>query len=164
MSIIDRYILKSHLGPFLFAFITIVFVLILQFFATFADRFIGRGIEFSTIVELIVLQSAWMVGLAAPMAVLIAVVMVFGSLTTTSEMTVLRASGISLYRVMIPVLCAALLLSALIERFNNVVLPEANFYAKSLMRTSKAQLMPLQLMRIKMAVRNLMVMQKKPLT
>jgi len=133
MSIIDRYILKSHLGPFLFAFITIVFVLILQFFATFADRFIGRGIEFSTIVELIVLQSAWMVGLAAPMAVLIAVVMVFGSLTTTSEMTVLRASGISLYRVMIPVLCAALLLSALIERFNNVVLPEANFYAKSLM-------------------------------
>ena len=76
MKIIDRYILKSHLGPFLFAFITIVFVLILQFFATFADRFIGKGIEFSAIVELIVLQSAWMVGLAAPMAVLIAVVMV----------------------------------------------------------------------------------------
>lgn len=133
MRIIDRYILKSHLGPFLFAFITIVFVLILQFFATFADRFIGKGIEFSAILELIVLQSAWMVGLAAPMAVLIAVVMVFGSLTTTSEMTVLRASGISLYRVMIPVLCAGFILSVLVERFNNVVLPEANFYAKSLM-------------------------------
>jgi len=133
MKIIDRYILKSHVGPFLFAFITIVFVLILQFFATFADRFIGKGIEFSAIVELIVLQSAWMVGLAAPMAVLIAVVMAFGALTTTSEMTVLRASGISLYRIMIPVLCAGLLLSALVERFNNVVLPEANFYAKSLM-------------------------------
>jgi len=133
MKIIDRYILKSLLGPFLFAFITIVFVLILQFFTTFADRFIGKGIEFADIVELIVLQSAWMVGLAAPMAVLIAVVMVFGSLTTTSEMTVLRASGISLYRVMIPVLCAGLFLSALVERFNNVVLPEANFYAKSLM-------------------------------
>ena len=85
MKIIDRYILKSLLGPFLFAFITILFVLILQFFATFADRFIGKGIAFSAIVELIVLQSAWMVGLAAPMAVLIAVVMVFGSLTTTSE-------------------------------------------------------------------------------
>ena len=122
MKIIDRYILKSHLGPFLFAFITIIFVLILQFFATFADRFVGRGIEVSAIVELIVLQSAWMVGLAAPMAVLIAVVMAFGALTTTSEMTVLRASGISLYRVMIPVLIAGLFLSALVERFNNVVL------------------------------------------
>jgi lipopolysaccharide export system permease protein len=133
MKIIDRYILKSHFGPFLFAFITIIFVLILQFFAGFADRFIGRGIEFSAMVELIVLQSAWMVGLAAPMAVLIAVVMAFGSLTTTSEMTVLRASGISLYRLMIPVLCAGLLLSVLVERFNNIVLPQANYYAKSLM-------------------------------
>jgi lipopolysaccharide export system permease protein len=133
MKIIDRYILKSHVGPFLFAFVTIIFVLILQFFATFADRFIGKGISFSAIVELILLQSAWMVGLAAPMAVLVAVVMAFGSLTTTSEMTVFRASGISLYRLMIPVLFAGLLLSLLVERFNNVVLPEANYYAKTLM-------------------------------
>jgi len=133
MKIIDRYILKSHIGPFFFAFFTIIFVLVLQFFTGFADRFIGRGIGFFTFLELIVLQSAWMFGLAAPMAVLIAVVMAFGSLTTTSEMTIFRASGISLYRLMIPVLCAGLLLSALVERFNNVVLPQANYYAKSLM-------------------------------
>lgn len=133
MKIIDRYILKSHIGPFLFAFVTIIFVLVLQFFATFAERFIGKGIGFSAIVELIVLQSAWMVGLAAPMAVLVSVVMAFGSLTTTSEMTIFRASGISLYRLMIPVLFAGIVLSLLVERFNNVVLPEANYYAKSLM-------------------------------
>ena len=133
MKIIDRYILKSHIGPFLFAFVTIIFVLILQFFATFADRFIGKGIGFPAILELIALQSAWMVGLAAPMAVLVAVVMTFGSLTTTSEMTVFRASGISLYRLMIPVLLAGLLLSFFVERFNNVVLPKSNYYAKSLM-------------------------------
>ncbi|MEI7695537.1 MAG: LptF/LptG family permease [Chlorobium sp.] len=133
MKIIDRYILKSHVGPFIFAFGTLLFVLILQFFTTFADRFIGKGIGFSTIAELILLQSAWMVGLAAPMATLVAVVMAFGSLTTTSEMTIFRASGISLYRLMIPVLCAAFLLSLLVERFNNVVLPQANYYAKSMM-------------------------------
>ena len=133
MKIIDRYILKSHRGPFLFAFVTIVFVLILQFFATFADRFIGKGISFMTIVELIALQSAWMVGLAVPMAVLVAVVMAFGSLTTTSEMTVFRATGISLYRLMMPVLIAGLFLSFCVERFNNVVLPKANYYAKSMM-------------------------------
>ncbi len=133
MKIIDRYILKTHIGPFLFAFFTLIFVLILQFFATFADRFIGKGIGFAAIAELIVLQSAWMIGLAAPMAVLVAVVMAFGSLTTTSEMTVFRASGISLYRLMIPVLVAGLLLSALVERFNNIVLPLSNYYAKSMM-------------------------------
>jgi len=133
MKIIDRYILKAHVGSFLFAFVTIIFVLILQFFATFADRFMGKGIGFTAMVELILLQSAWMVGLAAPMAVLVSVVMAFGSLTTTSEMTVFRASGISLYRLMMPVLLAGLLLSLFVERFNNVVLPEANYYAKSLM-------------------------------
>ncbi len=133
MKIIDRYILKAHIGPFLFAFVTIIFVLILQFFTTFADRFIGKGIGFATIVELIALQSAWMVGLAAPMAVLVAVVMAFGSLTTTSEMTVFRATGISLYRIMIPVLLAGLVLSLGVERFNNVVLPKSNYYAKSMM-------------------------------
>ncbi len=133
MKIIDRYILKSHIGPFLFAFVTIIFVLILQFFATFADRFMGKGILFIDIVELIALQSAWMVGLAAPMAVLVAVVMAFGSLTTTSEMTVFRATGIPLYRLMIPVLLAGLLLSFCVERFNNVVLPKSNYYAKSMM-------------------------------
>ena len=133
MKIIDRYILKAHIGPFLFAFVTIIFVLILQFFTTFADRFIGKGIGFSAIVELIALQSAWMVGLAAPMAVLVAVVMAFGSLTTTSEMTVFRATGISLYRIMIPVLLAGLFLSFFVERFNNVVLPKSNYYAKSMM-------------------------------
>ena len=133
MKIIDRYILKSLIGPFIFAFVTIIFVLILQFFATFADRFIGKGIGFSAMMELILLQSAWMVGLAAPMSVLVAVVMAFGSLTTTSEMTVFRASGISLYRLMIPVLFAGLLLSFFVERFNNIVLPQANYYAKSMM-------------------------------
>ena len=133
MKIIDRYILKSHFGPFFFAFITLLFVLILQFFTTFADRFIGKGIGFGTIAELILLQSAWMVGFAAPMAVLVAVVMAFGSFTTTSEMTVFRASGISLFRLMLPVLSAGLILSVLVERFNNIVMPQANFYAKSIM-------------------------------
>ena len=74
-----------------------------------------------------------MVGLAVPMAVLVAVVMAFGSLTTTSEMTVFRATGISLYRLMMPVLIVGLFLSFCVERFNNVVLPKANYYAKSMM-------------------------------
>ncbi len=133
MKIIDRYILKSHLVPFVFAFITILFVLILQFFTIFAERFIGKGIDVSFIFKLILLQSAWMVGFAAPMAVLIAVVFTFSTLTTTSEITVLKASGISLYRLMVPLLIAGCILSLIVERFSNVVLPQANYFAQSMM-------------------------------
>ncbi len=133
MKIIDRYILKSHLLPFGYAFLTIVFMLILQFFSIFADRLIGKGMGFATLIELIFLQSAWMIGLAIPMAVLVAVVLTFGALTTTSEVTVFRATGISLYRLMAPVLLAGLILTGLVERFNNVIIPVANYYAQTLM-------------------------------
>ncbi|NTV21786.1 MAG: YjgP/YjgQ family permease [Chlorobium limicola] len=133
MKIIDRYILKSHIGPFILAFITIVFVLVLQFLAGFSDRFLGKGINIADIAELVMLQSAWMVVFAVPMAVLVAVIMAYGTMTNASEMTVFRASGLSLYRLAVPVLIVAALLSLLVERFNNVVIPEANYRSKSLM-------------------------------
>jgi len=133
MKIIDRYILKSHIGPFILAFITIVFVLVLQFLAGFSDRFLGKGINIADIAELVMFQSAWMIVFAVPMAVLVAVIMAYGAMTNASEMTVFRASGLSLYRLAIPVLIVAALLSLLVERFNNVVIPEANYRSKSLM-------------------------------
>ncbi|KUL20429.1 LptF/LptG family permease [Chlorobium limicola] len=133
MKIIDRYILKSHIGPFILAFITIVFVLVLQFLAGFSDRFLGKGINIADIAELVMFQSAWMIVFAVPMAVLVAVIMAYGAMTNASEMTVFRASGLSLYRLAVPVLIVAALLSLLVERFNNVVIPEANYRSKSLM-------------------------------
>lgn len=133
MNIIDRYILKSHIGPFFLSFITIIFVLVLQFLAGFSDRFLGKGIGFADIAELVMLQSAWMVVFAVPMAVLISVIMVYGAMTNASEMTVLRSSGLSLFRLATPVLLVALGLSLLVERFNNVVIPDANYRSKALM-------------------------------
>jgi lipopolysaccharide export system permease protein len=133
MHIIDRYILKSLVGPFFLSFATIVFVLVLQFLAGFSDRFLGKGIGLADIVELVVLQSAWMVVFAVPMAVLVSVIMTYGAMTNNSEITVLRASGLSLFRLAAPVLVVAALLTLFVERFNNVVLPEANYRARVLM-------------------------------
>ncbi len=132
MKILDRYILKAHLGAFFFAFVTIMFVFILSFLTKFLERLIGKGLDFSIIAEVVALQSAWMVGLAVPMAALVATVMAFSSLTNSSELTVMRSGGISIYRLVAPVLIAALGLSLLMERFNNVLMPEANYKANAL--------------------------------
>ena len=134
MKILYRYILKEHIGPFLFAFLTILFVFTLQFITRFFSRFVGKGLDLFVVVELIALQIAWMVVLAVPMAVLIATLVAFGNLTNSSEMTVMRASGLSLYRLIVPVLLAGAFLGVLLERFNNSVLPEANYHAKMLLR------------------------------
>lgn len=134
MKLLDRYILKAHAAPFLFAFLTIIFVFTLQFLTLFIDRFVGKGLDFPIVAELIVLQIAWMVVLAVPMAVLVATLITFGTFTNNSEMTVMRAGGLSVYRLIAPVLVAGAVIGLFVERFNNVVLPEANYKSKQLLR------------------------------
>lgn len=132
MNILDRYILRAHAGTFFFAFFTIMFVFVLSFLTKFLERLIGKGLDFGVIVEVIALQSAWMVGLAVPMAVLVSTVMAFGALANSSELTVMRSGGVSIYRLVAPVMIVALALSLLMERFNNVAMPEANYKANAL--------------------------------
>jgi|YNPMSStandDraft_1061717.scaffolds.fasta_scaffold06581_2 lipopolysaccharide export system permease protein len=133
MKILTKYILKQHIAPFLFAFSTVIFIFTVQFLTRNLDKLVGKGLAIETIVELVVLQMAWMVVLAAPMASLVATLMTFGNLSSTLEMTAIRAGGISLWRVLMPVMGAGLVLTYLAERFGNVVLPEANHRAKVLM-------------------------------
>jgi lipopolysaccharide export system permease protein len=125
--------LLAHIGPFFFGFFTVIFVFLLQFLTRTLDRLVGKGLELTVIIELILLQIAWMVVLAAPMGVLIACLMAFGKMTNDLEITAMRAGGISLGRLMYPVLIAGAILTVLVERFGNVVLPEANHQAKVLM-------------------------------
>ncbi len=133
MKLLDRYILKAHAGPLFFGFFTIMFVFILSFLTRFIDRLVGKGLDVRVMVEMVLLESAWMVSLALPMSVLIATVMAFGSLTNNSEMTVMRSGGISVYRLVAPVIAVSMLLAFCSERFNNVLLPEANYRANALL-------------------------------
>lgn len=130
---IYKYILKAHFAPFIISFFIIIFVFTFQFLMKFIDNLIGKGLSWWVIGQLIILNLAWMVTLAGPMAVLVATLMAFGSLSSTNEITVMQSSGISVVKLMIPViLCAGLLCYGLIL-FNNRVLPEANHRTKLLM-------------------------------
>jgi lipopolysaccharide export system permease protein len=83
--------------------------------------------------ELIVLNLAWMFVLAVPMSVLVAVLMAFGDLSSRNEITAMRASGVSLYRMMLTPFCSAAIVALLMVMFNNYVLPESNYRLKGLM-------------------------------
>ncbi len=131
--ILSFYILRRHIGPFLFSFVTLMFIFLLQFTMRFVDELVGKGLGMWIISELVVLNLAWMVVLAVPMSVLVATLMGFGSLSSHNETTAMKASGISLYRMIAPVLMTSILLAYLLVEFNNKVLPEANHRAKTLM-------------------------------
>ncbi|MBM2840145.1 MAG: permease YjgP/YjgQ family protein [Bacteroidetes bacterium] len=128
-----RYLLRAHIGPFVFSLCTLMFLFILQFVMKFIDQLIGKGLSAWIIIELIALSLAWMVVLAVPMSVLVATLMAFGELSSKNEITAMKASGMSMYRMLTPIIVASIVIAIVLVWFNNYVLPEANHQAKTLM-------------------------------
>lgn len=133
MSIISRYILRAHIGPFLFGACTVMLLFLLQFLMKYIDQLVGKGLGIGIIIELIILNLAWMVVLAVPMGVLVSTLMGFGNLSSSNEVTIIKSSGGSLLRMMRPVVIAALLIFASLFWFNDYVLPDANHRSKILL-------------------------------
>lgn len=132
MYILWRHILRTHGAPFIFSVFLLMGIFLLQFLMKYLDQLAGKGLSAYTIFELIVLNLAWMVVLAVPMAVLIATLMAFGQLSSTNQITAIRASGVSLYGMLFPVIIASILVCYLMIVFNNDVLPDANHRTKIL--------------------------------
>ncbi|MFZ1729512.1 MAG: LptF/LptG family permease [Bacteroidota bacterium] len=131
--ILWRYILRAHIGPFFFSNAIIIFLFLLQFLMKRAGDLVGKGLSPWVILELISLNLAWMLVLSVPMSVLVASLMAFGKLSADNEVTIMRASGMSLYRMMAPVVLAVMGVTAGLIWFNNSVLPDANVRLQTLM-------------------------------
>jgi lipopolysaccharide export system permease protein len=127
-----RHILRAHAGPFFFSLFTLMFLFLLQFIMKFVDQLVGKGLSAWVIIELIALNLAWMLVLAVPMSVLVATLMAFGDMSSKNEITAMKASGMSLYRMLAPVLIAGILVGIGLVYFNNDVLPDANHQLKML--------------------------------
>lgn len=129
---LSLHILKAHIAPFFGSFFILMFLFILQFIMKFMDQLVGKGLSGAVIAELMMLNLAWMVVLAVPMAVLVATLMAFGGMASANEITAMKASGMSLFRMMVPVVAASLVITYAMIEFNNKVLPEANHRSKTL--------------------------------
>ncbi len=127
------YILRAHLLPFLFSMLTLFGILLLQFMMKFADRLVGKGLDTWLIIQLIALNLSWMLVLVVPMSVLGATLMAYGSLSQNNEITIMKSSGISIYRMMAAPLLVSIVIAYLLFLFNDKVLPDANHQARILM-------------------------------
>lgn len=137
--ILDKYILKNHLIPFIYASLSLMGIFLLQFLMKFADRLVGKGLGFWVITKLIVYNLAWMVVLVIPMATLVATLMAYGNMSQNDEITIIKSSGVSLYRMITAPLLASVVLAYLLFLFNDNVLPDANHKAKVLMQDISRQ-------------------------
>lgn len=131
--ILVRYVLKELIAPFLASLFGITFLFVVDFLVKILDNVLSKGLPTSTVIEIFVLNLAWMLSLSIPMAVLVASLMAFGRLSGDQEITACKAAGISPLSLMRPVLIVSLLISVLMVVFNNWVLPEANHRSVELM-------------------------------
>jgi lipopolysaccharide export system permease protein len=127
------HILKTHIGPFFFAFSTLMFIFLLQFLMKAVNQLVGKGLSAWVIGELIILSLSSMVVLAVPMAVLVSTLMAFGKLASQNEITAMKAGGMSLYKMIAPIVIASLVLTYALVEFDNNILPQANHAFKVLM-------------------------------
>jgi lipopolysaccharide export system permease protein len=133
MKILYRYIFREHIGPFFFGLSVIMFILMMDFILEVLNLIIGKGLNAFIILQVFALNLAWMLALAVPMAVLVSTLMAFGRLSQDNEITALKASGVSTYRLILPALVASILIAGGMVFFNDRVLPELNHRARLLM-------------------------------
>lgn len=132
MKILTRYVLKEHLGPFTFALTALTSLMLLNFISRQFGELVGKGLPWSVIGEFFLLSIPFTVALTVPMSVLVAVLYAFSRLSAENEVTALRASGVSPWRLVGPALAGGVVMSIALLWFNDQVLPRANHQLKSL--------------------------------
>lgn len=111
MKKLDQYMLKSFIGPFVAILLIVIFILLLQFLWLYIDELVGKGLGFWVIVEFMMWGACTILPTAMPLAVLMSCVMVMGQLGENKELMAIKASGISLGRLMVPLMVTSLLIS-----------------------------------------------------
>lgn len=127
MRILDKYIIKELLGPFVFGICAFSSVFIgTSTLFKIAQYITKYGASVTAVVKLFFLSLPNIIVLTFPMSMLLAALLAFGRLSGSSEITAMRSGGISFYRLTAPVLIVALFVSLFAVAFNEFIVPRAN--------------------------------------
>lgn len=127
------------MGPFLMTFFIAVFLLLMQFLWKYIDEFVGKGIDTLVMAELLSYASVNFIPMALPLAILLSSIMTFGSIGEHYELVALKSSGISLLKIMKPLIFFISFISICALLFSNYILPVANLKFYSLLYDVRSQ-------------------------
>jgi lipopolysaccharide export system permease protein len=130
---VDKFLLKSFIGPLIFTFFIVLIILILQFLWMYVDELAGKGLNIKIISELLYYFSLTFVPTALPLGILLASLMTFGNMGEFSELSALKSSGIPLQRIMLPLIIFIGFIAIVSFFFSNNVLPYSNEKAHALL-------------------------------
>ncbi len=114
MRKIDRFIIKSFVGPFIATLLVVIFVLMMQFLWLYIDELVGKGLSIKIIAEFLAWGSATLLPLSLPLATLLSSMLTLGTLGENNEILALKSAGISLQRILTPlaIICIGICVGA----------------------------------------------------
>jgi lipopolysaccharide export system permease protein len=130
---VDSFVIKSFIGPLVLTFFIVLIILILQFLWMYVDDLAGKGLELKVLAELLFQFSLTFVPMALPLAILLASLMTFGNMGEFLELTALKSSGVSLQRIMLPLIILIAFICVGSFFFSNYVLPYSNSKSRILL-------------------------------
>ena len=133
MKKVDKFLLKSFIGPLIFTFFIVLIILILQFLWMYVDELAGKGLDFKVLSELLYHFALTFVPTALPLGILLASLMTFGNMGEFSELSALKSSGIPLQRIMRPLVVLIGIIAIISFFFSNNVLPYSTEKARTLL-------------------------------
>ncbi len=123
MKKLDRFLVKSFLGPFTLTFLIVIFALMLQFLWLYIDELVGKGLSALVILEFLGWGSATLIPLALPIATLLASIMALGGMGENNELLAMKAAGISLQRILRPLIVLSFFVSIAAFFASNNLIP-----------------------------------------
>ena len=117
--------MSSFIGPFFAILFVVIFILMMQFLWLYIDELVGKGLSFKVILEFLGWGSATLIPLSLPLATLLSAVMTLGTLGENNELLAIKAAGISLKRVLMPLIIVSALISVGAFFISNELIPVA---------------------------------------
>jgi lipopolysaccharide export system permease protein len=139
MRIIRNYVLKECIVPFAISLGVLTFVFLLGYLPQLADKVINKGVSLATVSLVFLYNIPVLLGYTLPIAALSAVILTFGRMSSDNEILAMRASGISLRRLLVPLLALGLMFSFFLMVLNDQVIPRAYHAQRRLLHETGAQ-------------------------
>jgi len=120
------FVLGTYLPLLLATFSICLFVFLMQFLWKYVDDLVGKGADMKILAQFFFYAALFLVPMALPIAILLASLMAFGNLGEHLELLAMKSSGISLLRIMKPLIIFSIFVSGIAFVFQNNVLPKAS--------------------------------------
>ncbi|MBI2870599.1 MAG: LptF/LptG family permease [Candidatus Omnitrophica bacterium] len=134
MKLIRRYILKEFAGPFALSLVVLTFVLLMGNIVKLAELVINKGVNIIDVGKLLLFLIPYLLSYTLPMSILTGLLLAMGRLSHDNEVTAIRACGVSLSRIMYPILMVGLIFSLFGVNLNSEILPHAHFASRQTLK------------------------------